>query len=76
MTDHVKTKHKIQSIGSKIQFNELLDNMILSDVEKQFMQMFYVEKKDINLIADTLGYSRQGIIKMHRRILKRVEALL
>lgn len=76
MTNHIKTKHKIQSIGSKMKFNELMDELILSDTEKQLMQMFYVEKKDMNYIADTLGYSKQGIIKMHRRILKRIEDLL
>lgn len=76
MTSHVKTKHKIQSIGSKTKFNELLDDLILSDTEKQFMEMFYIQKHDIDFIADTLGYSRQGILKMHKRILKRVEGLL
>ena len=53
MTNHIKTKHKIQSIGSKMKFNELMDELILSDTEKQLMQMFYVEKKDMNYIADT-----------------------
>lgn len=76
MTDHIKTKHKLKQIPTKMEFNSLLDSIILSDKEKQLMQMFYVEQKDLDFIADTMGYSKAGVIKMHQRILKRIEALI
>lgn len=76
MTDHIKTKHKIKNIGSKVEFDELIDKMILSETEKTFMIMYYKERKDLDYIADVLGYSRARISKIHRSILKRVETLL
>ena len=76
MTEHIKTKHKLKQINTKVEFNSLLENAILSDKEKQLMQMYYVEKQDFGYIADVLGYSKAGVIRMHQRILKRIEALI
>lgn len=76
MTEHIKTKKKIKQIGSKIEFQSLLDDAILSDKERQMMELYYVQRKDFDYIADTLGYSKAGIQKMHQRVLKRIEALI
>lgn len=76
MTEHIKTKHKLQSIPTKLEFNALLDSIVLSDKERQMMQLFYVERKDFDYIADVMGYTKSGIIRMHKRVLKRIEALI
>lgn len=76
MTEHIKTKNKIKKINSKTTFNNILEDSMLSDVEKEFMKLYYVERKDLNYIADILGYSKPGISKMHKRILKNLESLL
>ena len=76
MSQHIEIKHKIKNINRKTDFNSLLEESMLSDVEKQMMNMYYVENKSINIIADELGYSPQGIIKMHKRILNKLESLL
>ena len=76
MTKHIQTKHKIQNINRKTDFNELLEQSMLSEKEKQMMKMYYEENKQMDLIADELGYSEQGIIRMHKRILKKLESLL
>lgn len=76
MTEHIKTKHKLKQIPTKLEFYSLVDELILSEKEKQLMYMYYVEKRDFDYIADTLGYSKAGVLKMHRRILKQVEALI
>ena len=76
MSKHIEIKHKIKNINRKTDFNSLLEESMLSDVEKQMMNMYYVENKSINIIADELCYSPQGIIKMHKRILRRLESLL
>lgn len=75
MTDHIKTKHKIQEAG-KTTFTKLLDEAMLSDTEKTMMQMYYIDKKTITYIADILGYSEQGILRMHKRVLRKIESLL
>ena len=76
MTDHVKIKRKLKQIPTKIEFNSLLDSIILSDKERHLMEMLYVEQKDFDFIADAMGYSKAGVTKMHQRILKRIEALI
>ena len=76
MTKHIEIKHKIQNINRKTEFNNLLDESMLSDREKQMMNLYYVEGKTIDYIADEMGYSPQGILRMHKRILKKLESLL
>lgn len=76
MTKHIELKHKIKSINRKTDFDSLLEESMLSDTEKQMMNMYYKENKQIEYIADVLGYSPQGITKMHKRILKKLESLL
>lgn len=76
MTDHIKTRKKLQSIPTKLEFNALLDSIVLSDKEKRMMQLYYVERKDFDYIADELGYTKSGILRMHKRVLKRIEALI
>ena len=75
MTKHLKTKHKIQNV-TRTKFNEMLEEAMLKDVETKMMQMYYIEHKEIDYIADVLGYSKAGILKMHQRVLKRIESLL
>ena len=76
MTNHIKTRNKLKQIPTKMEFNSLLESIILNDKEKQLMHMFYVEQKDLDYIADVLGYTKAGVAKMHQRILKRIEALI
>ena len=73
---NIETKHKIKSINKKSDFYNLLNESMLNEKEKQMMELFYVENKDLDYIADLLGYSSQGISKMHSRILKKLESLL
>lgn len=76
MTNHMKIKNKVKQINSKTTFNEILEDSMLSDKEKEMMRMYYIEQKDFDFIADTLGYSKAGILKMHNRILNKIETLL
>jgi len=76
MTKHIQIKHKIKSINRKSDFNSLLEESMLNETEKLMMKMYYEENKQVDYIADCLGYSPQGIVKMHKRILNRLESLL
>ncbi len=74
--NHIEIKHEVQKINRKSDFLQLLDDSMLSEKEKQFMKMFYIECKNIEYIADEMGYSRQGVLKIHKRCLKKLESLL
>lgn len=76
MTKHIELKHKVKNINRKTDFYNLLDESMLTPIEKHMMVKYYVENKSVDIIASELGYSSQGIIKMHKRILKRIESLL
>lgn len=76
MTQHIEVRKKIKSIGKKSTFDSLLEESTLDDKEKQLMRMHYLEKKDFGYIADVMGYSQPGIIKMHKRILSQLESLI
>lgn len=76
MTKHMLTKNKVKRIDKKSTFNSILEDSMLDDKEKQMMRMHYIEGKSFDFIADILGYSKPGIIKMHKRVLSKIENLL
>ena len=49
---------------------------MLDEKEKQMMRMHYIEGKSFDFITDTLGYSKAGILKMHNRVLHKIEELV
>lgn len=76
MTEHMSIKRKVQSIDRKSTFDSIIEDSMLDDKEKVLMQMYYIQGKSLDYIADTLGYSVSGIIKMHKRALKKIENLI
>lgn len=76
MGSHIEIKQKVKNIKRRSEFNNLLEDSMLNDKEKLMLTMYYVQGKSLNYIADELGYSEIGIKKMHKRSLKKIEALL
>lgn len=76
MSKNIEIKHKIKSINKKVDFYNLLEESMLNEKEKTFMELFYVQNKSLSYIADELGYTVQGISKLHSKILKKIESLL
>ena len=76
MTEHISLKHKVKSISSKSKFLDVLDDSMLTNTEKEVMVMYYIKGQTLNYIADFLGYSEQGVVKIHKRALKKIAKLL
>ena len=76
MSTHLEIKHKVKQIKRRSTFNEIIEDCMLSEKEKQMLKMYYIENKTLDYIADELGYSKAGIIKMHKRSLQKLESLL
>lgn len=76
MTEHMVTKKRVKKINKKSTFNSILEESMLDEKEKQMMRMYYMEGKSFDFIADTLGYSKAGILKMHKRVLSKIEELV
>lgn len=74
-SEHIEAKHKIMS-KDKFEFESLIDRMMLTEEERQMMNMYYIKHKTFYQIADELGYSEIGIAKMHQRIIKKIRKYL
>ena len=70
------TRRYLKDIGDFKTFNQLIESSTLSDLDKQIVQMHYIEEKNFALIGDLLGYSESGIKKRHKRILSKLSQLL
>ena len=76
MSKHIETRHKIKDIADISSFNDLLNKSTLSDEDKLFLQLHYIQGKDFRFIGDMLGYSESTIKKRHQRILAKLSRLL
>lgn len=76
MTEHVRTKHQLQSVGSISRFERILAETTLNEEEKNFLRLYYIEKKDLRFIGDTLNMSEGQASKMHRKILRAVRDVI
>lgn len=75
MSKHIETKHKLMN-ESKSCFMKLIDDLMLSEQEERMMILYYTKRKTMNQIADELGYSEIGIVKMHNRILNKISKII
>lgn len=73
---HREAKNKVKSINKRSTFNSILEDSMLSESEKEMMKLYYIDQKSFDFIADELGYSKAGILKMHKRALKKIESLI
>ena len=76
MTEHIETRNRLKEIVEIQTFSDLLDRCILSEEDRQIMELHYLRGKDLRYIADLLGYSEGTIKKKHRRILKKLKQIL
>jgi len=75
MTKHIETRRRLKSIASLEEFNRLVNSCVLSDEERQIIEMHYLKGKPFGYIADMMGYSESCIKKRHQRIICRLEKL-
>lgn len=73
---HMETKRKVKKITVKTQFEEMLQDAMLSEEEKQIMRLYYIEKRGFSQIAGDLGLSESCVIKKHRKILTVIASLI
>lgn len=76
MSEHIDTRKKIKEIADLSSFYSLIDNAVLSDTDKQILELHYIKEKDFRYIGDILGYSESTIKKRHKKILAKLSRLL
>lgn len=76
MTEHIETRRKLKNKPLVKDLESLFSACALSDEERKIMQMHYIKHKDFRYIADTIGYKENSVVKIHRRILKKISAVV
>lgn len=69
MSAIVKTVNIFLRTASKSEVNELLSKIVLSERQLKIFDMFYIKKKDIGFIADTL-YVSISVINCELRLIR------
>lgn len=67
--ENAKTRKKLKQIHSVKDFENLIEQTMLSEEEKKIIRMHYKEQQTLGFIADTLGMSEITIKKKHKKIL-------
>lgn len=74
MTEHIIRKHILERM-TKAEIKQKLDEIVLSEEEREVIELIYLKRKSLSYIADVTGYSESGIKKIHCRVLKRIKNL-
>lgn len=66
------TRSKLKQISSIEEFENILNGAMLSDEEKQLLELHYKEQKPLIYIADELGMSEATVKRKHRKLLMKL----
>lgn len=72
MTAHVATKRKLKKVSLVADFEDILSRCMIHDEDKQILRMYYINGKDFNFIADTMGYTERAVRDRHKHALEKI----
>lgn len=75
MSDTIDTRNRLKSIPTVSRFDDLLEQLTLSDEDKEILRLHYLKGKDFRYIGDILGYAEVTIKKRHIKALKKISKL-
>lgn len=61
---------------TKDDINSLLEKIVLSDRQLEVFEMFYIKRKNIGFIADTICFSQRVISKELEEIRHKISAII
>lgn len=73
--ENAETRKKLKDIGSIRDLEDLLEQSMLSEEEKNIIWMHYKEQKPLSCIADELGVSDATMFRKHAKALKKIGKL-
>lgn len=72
---NAETRKKLKGIDSVRDFEDLLEQVMLSEEEKKMLRLHYKDKKTLACIADELGMSEANVKKMHHKALIKISKM-
>ena len=76
MTQHLQTKKYLREIPRLSDFEAILEESTLSDIDKDILRLHYLKQKNFAYIGDALGFSEETIEERHKRALKKITQLI
>lgn len=65
MSQQVKNVNRFIKTAIRSEIDDIVEKLALSDRQLKIFEMFYIQKKDILFIADTIGVSE---VVVHREL--------
>lgn len=75
MTNHISTRKKLKTL-SKRQFSALICEALLTPRERDIVNMVYIQHKQLDFIADELGYAESTVRLKHRQALQKIKNVM
>ena len=75
MSETIDTRKKLKDVPTVSRFDDLLEQLTLSDEDKEILRLHYLKGKDFRYIGDMLGYAEITIKKRHVKALKKLSKL-
>jgi len=76
MRANIETRKKLKNFYDVKTFDDLLNQCVLTEEEKQIVRLYYVKGKNLAYIGDLLGYSESTIKRRHQKILQKLGNLI
>ena len=73
---HIAIKNRLKHISSVEDFRQMLNGVMLSDADKQMLEMIYIKGNDFRYIADSLGFSESTIKRRHKQAIAKLNNML
>lgn len=71
-----KARSKLKEVETEKEYNEIIESVVLSEVEKEILRLHYKEQKEFSYIAGELGMAEITVWKKHAKILKKIVKVL
>ena len=73
---NANTRRKLKHIARVEEFENILNQTMLSDEDKTILRMYCIDEKQMSYIADILGLSEVTVKKKHRKALLKIGELI
>lgn len=70
-----RARKGLKEIETVEDFENVLEQIMLSEEEKALLRLHYKENKTLSYIADVLGMSEANVKKIHRKLLLKISKL-
>lgn len=70
-----KARKELKEIETVEDFENVLEQIMLSEEEKKLLRLHYKDNKTLAYIADELGMSEANVKKIHRKLLLKISKL-